>query len=47
VLPLGPGRKDASGLVDGDGPAHPTITLIVTMPAANRRPGRGRRDIGA
>ena len=45
--PLGPGRKDASGLVDGDGPAHPTITLIVTKPAANRRPGRGRRDIGA
>lgn len=46
VLPLGPDRRDASGLVDGDGPAHPTITLIVTKPAANR-PGRGRRDIGA
>jgi hypothetical protein len=46
-LPLGPGRRDVSGLVDGDGPPHPTITLIVTKPAANRRPGRGRRGIGA
>jgi len=46
-LPLGPGRRDVSGLVDGAGPAHPTITLIVTNPAAIRRPGRGRRGIGA
>jgi hypothetical protein len=44
--PLGPGRCEEFGLVDGDGPPQPAIAMIATMPAACRRPSRGRRDIG-